>query len=219
MSGNEIPDNQVWYTSSDGNIIDIIAVPEYGVTTAEYGLGSVVISNQYYDKGIIKTSGPVTQIGQAAFHDKTSLVSITLPRQVAVICGSAFDGCTSLSQIDLKNITSIESQAFSSCTSLASVTIPDSVTSIGDGAFHECTSLTSVIIGNSVTSIGDMAFEDCKSLTSVYCKPTTPPTAGSWMFHSTPSGRKIYVPMESVEAYKAASGWSDHASYIEGYDF
>lgn len=37
------------------------------------------------------------------------------------------------------------------------------------------------------------------------------------MFYNNASGRKIYVPTESVEAYKA--GWSDYASYIEGYDF
>ena len=34
-----------------------------------------------------------------------------------------------------------------------------------------------------------------------------------------PIGCKIYVPRNSVEAYKAASYWSDYASYIEGYDF
>lgn len=196
MSGNEIPDNQVWYTSSNGNIIDIIAVPEYGVTTAEYGLGSVVISNQYYDKGIIKTSGPVTQIGQAAFHDKTSLVSITLPRQVAVIYDSAFHGCTSLSQIDLKNITSIGFCAFRDCSSLTSITIPESVTSIEWGAFRGCTSLT-----------------------SVYCKATTPPRGDSYMFYNNASGRKIYVPRNSVNAYKSAKIWRESASDIEGYDF
>ena len=39
------------------------------------------------------------------------------------------------------------------------------------------------------------------------------------MFDINASGRKIYVPMESVEAYKSASGWSSYKSYIVGYDF
>ena len=39
------------------------------------------------------------------------------------------------------------------------------------------------------------------------------------MFYSNASGRKIYVPMESVEAYKNAEGWSDYADAIEGYNF
>lgn len=32
-------------------------------------------------------------------------------------------------------------------------------------------------------------------------------------------GCNIYVPTESVEAYKSADGWSYYASYIVGYDF
>jgi hypothetical protein len=39
------------------------------------------------------------------------------------------------------------------------------------------------------------------------------------MFSHNASGRKIYVPTASVNAYKAASGWSDYASDIEGYNF
>ena len=93
------------------------------------------------------------------------------------------------------------------------------VTSIGDYAFYYCTSLTSVTIPDSVTSIGNEAFGVCISLTSVYCKPTTPPAGGSDMFNNNAKGRKIYVPRNSVDAYKAAEYWSDYASYIEGYDF
>ena len=39
------------------------------------------------------------------------------------------------------------------------------------------------------------------------------------MFSDNASGRKIYVPNESVEAYKAAYGWRDYADDIVGYDF
>jgi hypothetical protein len=39
------------------------------------------------------------------------------------------------------------------------------------------------------------------------------------MFYYNASGRKIYVPSASVEAYKAARYWSEYASDIEGYEF
>ncbi|MBO5902393.1 MAG: leucine-rich repeat protein [Tidjanibacter sp.] len=90
---------------------------------------------------------------------------------------------------------------------------------MGNYAFYGCTSLTSVTIGDSVTSIGDWAFFYCTSLTSVYCKPTTPPEGDDDMFSYNASGRKIYVPMASVSAYKSAPGWSDYAADIVGYDF
>ena len=117
------------------------------------------------------------------------------------------------------SVTTIGGYAFDWCTSLTSVNIPDSVTSIGNYAFAECYSLTSVNIGDSVTTIESSAFSDCSSLTSVYCKATTPPALGYYAFYYNGSGRKIYVPMESVDAYKSATRWSEYASDIVGYNF
>ena len=117
------------------------------------------------------------------------------------------------------DITEVQSYAFYNCESLKCVSIPNSVTSVGDSAFRGCSSLTSVIIPDSVSSIGKKAFYNCSSLTSVYCKPTTPPAGGSDMFYNGDSTLKIYVPRNSVDAYKAKSYWSNYASYIVGYDF
>ena len=39
------------------------------------------------------------------------------------------------------------------------------------------------------------------------------------MFDDNATDRKIYVPMESVEAYKSAYRWRDYANAIEGYNF
>ena len=108
--------------------------------------------------------------------------------------------------------------AFSGCSSLTSITIHDGVTTIGEWAFASCGSLTSITIPDGVTTIGEMAFSGCYNLTSVYCKPTTPPTFGATVFSGS-SVAAIYVPQASVDAYKAASGWSEYASKIVGYDF
>jgi hypothetical protein len=43
---------------------------------------------------------------------------------------------------------------------------------------------------------------------------------GYWdAFDYNASGRKIYVPMESVDAYRMAINWSVYANYIVGYNF
>ena len=126
-------------------------------------------------------------------------------------------GVTSITLPD--GLTSIGDDAFLNCRSLTSVTIPHSVTSIGNSAFNGCTSLTSVTIPDSVTSIGINAFQSCTSLKDIYCNPTTPPATKSYVFAGYVPERKIYVPMESVNAYKSASGWSDYASNIVGYNF
>ena len=87
-------------------------------------------------------------------------------------------------------------------------------TIIDNKTFYECL-LTSVIIPDSVTNIGDSAFANCNFLTSVTVKATTPPTLGNDVFTNNASDRKIYVPSESVEAYKSASGWSVYADSIQ----
>ena len=93
------------------------------------------------------------------------------------------------------------------------------VVAIKEQAFSECLKLTSVTIPNGVTEIGYRAFCGCSSMKEVYCKSTTPPAGGSWMFSSISLECKIYVPTESVEAYKAAEYWKNYADYIVGYDF
>ena len=74
---------------------------------------------------------------------------------------------TSVSEEDLKGITTIGNYAFYYCDRLTSIIIPSSVTSIGDYAFYGCYSLTNATIPNSVTRINTYAFYSCRSLTSI----------------------------------------------------
>ncbi|MBE6197044.1 MAG: hypothetical protein E7137_08190 [Rikenellaceae bacterium] len=191
------PTNEIWYTSDDGEVVKPESTNQFGATLQ---------SNTYTNgKGVMLFDGPVTEIGYKAFFYCTSLSKITIPNSV----------------------TSIGCEAFSNCINLTSITIPDSVTSIAEYAFVECASLKWVTIGNGVTSIGYEAFFYCNGLTSVYCKPTTPPglvltttVDGTHTYWGGFSGAKklktIYVPEESVEAYKTAIGWGEYANYIFG---
>ena len=159
------------------------------------------------------------------FFARGGLTSYSIPDNITSIGSDAFCYCTSLTSVTIPDsVTSIGNSAFCYCTSLTSVTIPDSVTSIGNYAFYHCTSLTSVTIPDSVTKIGDRTFFDCIWLESVYCKAKTPPTVGSNVFSTDYNpyaaiGCKIYVPRNSVEAYKSADGWKEYADNIVGYDF
>ena len=216
-----IPNNQIWYTSTDGEIIEPYSDWINNYADAHTTFGVNIVSNTYVDgKGVIEFDGNVTTIGDSAFYNCSSLTSVTIPDSVTTIGYEAFAWCSSLTSVTIPDsVTSIGAAAFYVCSSLTSVTTPDSVTTIGGGAFQNCSSLTSVNIPDSVTTIGKGAFRSCCDLTSVYCRAVTPPARGSYMFYGNASGRKIYVPMESVEAYKSASYWSEYADDIVGYNF
>ena len=154
-------------------------------------------------------------VPSALLDNCTSVTSVTMPNSVETINRLAFRNCSSLSELTLSdNLISIGDEAFNFCPSLTSISIPNSVREIGYRSFRNCRALTSIVIPSNVTSIGRDAFDGCSGLTSVTVEATTPPTLGNGAFDGNASGRKIYVPAASEEAYKAASGWSAYAEDI-----
>ncbi len=140
----------------------------------------------------------------------------TIPNSVTSIGDRAFFECSSLTSVTIPNsVTSIGNDAFCGCSGLTSVTIPNSVTSIGKYAFSGCSGLTSVTIPNSVTSIGECAFYKCTRLTSITCQAKNVPTTGDECFYNVPKKTAtLYVPEESVNAYKSANQWKDFGTIL-----
>ena len=72
--------------------------------------------------------------------------------------------------------------------------------------------MTTVVIPSTVSFIGYLAFEYCTALTSITCLGTTPATLDGGTFNDT-NNCPIYVPTDSVDAYKTA--WPQYASRIQ----
>lgn len=214
--------NFAFGTSSTPNYINIekITVP---TTLATVGPGTFSYNQKLKTVEGLKDTAVTrlphftnTLYNNGMFAGCTSLESIELPSGLTSIDQYTFYRCTSLESIEIPSlVTSIGDNCFSSCTALTSVSLPSNLTSIIQNAFNPCPALPSVDIPASVTSIGDYAFYNCKLLTSVTVRATTPPTLGTNAFSNTHANLVIYVPAESVEAYKAASGWSTYASRIQ----
>ena len=118
-----------------------------------------------------------------------------------------------------EGITKIGDKAFSGQGYLTSITIPNSVTSIGVRAFSYC-GIENFTIPEIVSEIGNDAFWGCESLKNVYCKNPIPPIGGEDMFgyykgRSRKVGCTIYVPAQSVKAYKKAPYWKNYKKYIK----
>ncbi|MBR5080955.1 MAG: leucine-rich repeat domain-containing protein [Bacteroidales bacterium] len=159
----------------------------------------------------------VTAIGSGAFSGCTDLTSITIPDGVTAIGEDAFYYCYGLTSIIIPDlVTSIGNRAFYYCADLTSVTLGNSVETIGADAFEYCLDLESITLPGSVTSIGENAFLSCGSLATVNMLAVSVPTlGGGYDFYGTSSSLVIYVPYESLDAYKTAEFWSDYADIMQ----
>ncbi len=153
----------------------------------------------------------VTSIGDWAFCDCSSLTSVNIPNAVTNIGYATFAGCSKLPSITIPDfVTSIGESAFDSCLSLTSITIPDFVTSIGDSVFADCPSLNTVTIGEKVKYIGSAEFKHCPALAKLTVRCATPPTCGSDALTDIDKQKcTLYVPKNTLSAYKAADQWKD----------
>ena len=168
----------------------------------------------YYCSALTSVDMPsVTKIGEGAFFDCSALTSISMP-SVMTIGGYAFDFCDNLTSVEMPEVLTIGDEAFGYCSALTSVSMPE-VTTIGDESFYYCNALTSLDIPASVTTIGDDAFGSCSSLTSVYCHWVEPLECDPGFTDEVLENAILFVPRETVDAYRSVKPWSDFANIVE----
>ena len=108
---------------------------------------------------------PVTKISSGAFQG-SNITSVTMPDTITQLGDRAFYNISTLKSVVLSNrLEAIPSECFAN-TGLTSIVIPNSVKTLGGSAFYYCRSLTSVIISDSVTDIGNECFRDCDEMTT-----------------------------------------------------
>ena len=84
-----------------------------------------------------------------------------------------------------------------------------SVTDIGDKAFYKSSSFEEVIFSDNVANIGENAFGGCSALMRMTVRAAVPPTVGTMAFKDVSRTIPVYVPVESLDAYKAADVWNE----------
>lgn len=199
----------------------ICSCPNTIIPSSVTGIGSQAFANSSVTSITIHEG--VTSIGGEAFRWCYSLTSITIPKSVTSISYSILANCPSLSSIVVdsenpsydsrENCNAIITKSNMLIAGCQNTIIPNSVKSIREDSFFGCTRLTSITIPESVTSIGNSAFAFCDSLASITCKAATPPTLGS--SNNLSNVQVVYVPAESVEAYKQATNWSYYSDIIQ----
>ncbi|MDD3399225.1 MAG: InlB B-repeat-containing protein, partial [Candidatus Methanomethylophilaceae archaeon] len=165
----------------------------------------------------------ITVLNDYVFTGNNSMDTITLPDSITKIGMHAFS-FSGLNSITIPgSVTEIGDYAFQLCY-ISSVTFNEGLEKIGRGAFTQCNRLTSIELPSTLTHLGgfyasfdDSVFADCVALESVTINAVTPPTLSgetTMVFKGCGSLTNIYVPLQSVDTYKMALGWSTYASKI-----
>lgn len=229
---DEVKQDGLWYrlddntweaaiiNNPDGNsrIIyegDIVIPTDIGFSHANYDVTSIgVRAFEYSNITSVSIPKSVVSIGTSAFVG-CPFTSIDIPNTVTAIGAYTFAGCSNLKSVILPNsLETIEGGLFSDCTNLESVKIPNTVTSIKHSAFQYCCNLESIIIPSSVISIGKWAFQYCESMTDVYCQAVNVPNTDIAAFDTSPIEKMtLYVPGESMNAYKTTAPWSGFGKF------
>ena len=88
------------------------------------------------------TTVSVTKIGDKAFINCTTLVSVTIPAPVTEIGDNAFAKCENLAEVTLsEGLKTIGRNAFGGCTTLKEIEIPASAEEIAENAFGSNTNV------------------------------------------------------------------------------
>lgn len=170
----------------------------------------------------------VTLIEQQAFSGCESLYYVYFPNSIDSIGYNVFNGCTRLttpvyndhlfaymhpaftgSYIMPHGIETIAGGAFMNCTGMNSITFPNTLKKIEMWAFLGCTDLQDLTIPSSVIRIGSYAFSNCTSLSFIQCEAAIPPVCPEAdEYYQINTTIPVYVPSESVGAYKTAPWWN-----------
>ena len=183
-----------------------------------------VLKYQFTETGIHEAKFKVTTYIGYMFQGIKTVVEIYLSDYITEI--GSFSYCSNLSKLSLTdNLTGWTGGGmFISCTKLKEIYIPEGTHSLGDsrgygGSWFKRSGLTGLVIPSTVTVIYGNFSSYITNCESIICKPTTPPTLLNTIelpkedtlipFEST-NNCPIYVPAESVEAYKTANRWTDY---------
>ena len=161
----------------------------------------------------------MTNIQSNLFASLTTLSSVELGN-VTVIGDYAFSGCSALTSIDFPDtLGAIESYAFEGCGLAGTITLPENVTGLGDGAFKDCSGITSIVmLGSSELYMEQRSpFDNCTSLSEITFGKNLS-SVGDGLFSTTPSLTDVYfvgsqVAWEKVGGKESLNMATKHFSF------
>jgi hypothetical protein len=199
--------SQLRYVNIPNSVTEIGSSAFWGCT----GLTSITIPSS------------VASIANSAFEGCTNLRQVTIQQGAGTsaamgIGNQAFRNCSTLMSIVIPgSVARIGMNAFNNCVGLTSLTIEEGVGTIEDDAFNGCSGLTSVAFPSTVHTFGQRVLAGCTKLTSITSLVSQPPTTSNFFQNITLANVTAYVRGSAWAAYNAATGWSAMAARLVRY--
>ena len=135
-------------------------------------------------------------------------VKAVIPESVVEFGDGVLGACTKLTDVKLpSHLTVLPEFTFGYCASLQEYEVGDKVEKLGNEAFKYCLGLKSITLPACLKEIGTDAFLKTPVLRTVVVKAQVPPT-GAVFADTTYLEGTLFVPAGTLNAYKAADGWS-----------
>ena len=170
------------------------------------------------------TSG---RVGEGQYFRNTNIRSVLNTGKLTKINGfiignavyGSFSQCDNLKKVIVSDCTEeILNGAFYACPNLTDVRLNEGLKIIHSSAFGGAYLLEKMVVPSTVETMGNLVFVEAKAMKALIMKPVTPPSIGTKCFANTIVNNPypIYVPDESIDAYKAATNWASDAIRIKG---
>lgn len=207
----------------------------YGGVTSSKGMTLLVYPGSRRDVDYVMPDG-VTSIDPYALSVNSKMRSMTLSKDLAELDMFTFSESSALEEVNVAEgneyFASSEGVLYSAdgkrlvyyplMRYAESYEVAEGVTTIGGLAFFFAQGVSSLALPSTLTSIEELAFYYARCFRDITCKAVVPPSwsssswvSGAGLFDSVIySQATLYVPDESVEAYRKAAGWKNFANIL-----
>lgn len=159
-------------------------------------------------------------LDEYAFSGCSSLETINIPSSLTSLRHATFWGCTKLRKLQIpEGVKELQLYLFQGCVTLEELELPKSLEKIDNGFIDGCESLKKLVLYNNVDMVAQGAFNGCPSLQEIHLYRAVLPTcrqATSTVQPVIPADNNctLYVPVGSVESYKASEYWNTFKNIV-----
>ncbi len=180
--------------------------------TATIVVQAATLNGSIHIPATIDVNGSVYKVTDAntrAFSSCKALnkVKCDVPTNLATVSQGMFNGCSALTELQLPEGVKETKAYFIQGAGVKKLTLPNSLISMS--RLGDAKSLEEIIIGTGLSTISAEVFAKSTALTTVTLMNPIPPSvhATTFIAGNLPQ-MTLYVPDESLEAYKAHTTWS-----------